>query len=103
MLYKNAADHAEDPAAPKRFKMKFELIINMPVRGKTDAPPAMIHRMVVEHWANDLKDFTDQISKWPFIIVEEFFPGPSGSWKSAVSNGAITVNTDLIGKVREWN
>lgn len=83
--------------------MRFELIINLPVRGKTDAPPAMIHRMVVDHWANDLKEFTALISERPFIIVEEFFPGPSGSWKSAVSNGAITVNTDLIGKVREWN
>ncbi len=87
--------------------MRFELIINLPVRGKKDAPlaasPEMVHRMVVDHRADGLTEFTALISERHFIIVEEFFPGPSGSWKNSVSNGAITVNTDLIGKVREWN
>lgn len=82
--------------------MKFELIMNLPVRGKDNRPPALIQRMVVVHPAQTLKEFTAEISKKPFIVVEEVFPDTHGSWHNPVSNGEITVNTDLIGKAREW-
>jgi hypothetical protein len=82
--------------------MKFELIMNLPVRSKKNAEPALIQRMVVVHQAQTLKEFTMEISKRPFIVVEEVFPDTHGSWHNPVSNGEITVNTDLIGKAREW-
>lgn len=58
--------------------------------------------MVVEHKSKNLNEMTTYISSEPFIIVEEFFPDDSGDWRNPKSNGAITVNTDLIGKVRVW-
>jgi hypothetical protein len=82
--------------------MRFELIVNMPVRGKADEPPALIHRMVVDHKSDSLEEFVAEISYTNLIIVEEFFPDKFYSWRNATSNGEIAINTDLIGKVREW-
>jgi hypothetical protein len=58
--------------------------------------------MVVEHKSKNLNEMTTYISSEPFIIVEEFFPDDFGNWNNPKSNGEITVNTDLIGKVRVW-
>jgi hypothetical protein len=82
--------------------MKFELIVNLPVRSKDNRSPALIQRMVVECNAKSLKEITKIISNEPFIVVEEFFPDDSGNWNNPKSNGEITINTDLIGKVRVW-
>lgn len=80
--------------------MKFEFIINLPTRRKENKQPELVHRMVVEHKAKNLKEMTTYISNEPFITVEEFFPDHTGEFN--FNNGEITVNTNLIAKAKVW-
>ena len=83
--------------------MRFEVILNMPVRGDPDSsrPPALIHRLVVDHSATCLEEFCEALMKYDFIIVEEFFPSKFN--KEYESHGPIAINHHYIGKVKEWD
>ena len=83
--------------------MRFEVIMNMPVRGDPDSskPPSLIHRLVVEHPAKSLAEFAHELMNIDFIIVEEFFPDPVS--KAYKSHGLIALNHRYVGKVKEWD
>lgn len=77
--------------------MKFEVIMNMPVRDG-----ALVHRIVCEHPARSLNDFMDKLADDGFIIVEEFYPKYP---RSAIyeSHGEIALAYSTIGKVKVWD
>lgn len=77
--------------------MKFEVIINMPVR---DGSP--VHRIVAEHPADSLDAFMDQLANDGFIIVDEYWPREVRS-PFYVNHGPIALNYSVIGKVKVWN
>lgn len=83
--------------------MRFEIIMNMPVRGDPDSskPPSLIHRLIVEHPAKSLAEFAHELMNIDFIIVEEFFPDPVS--KAYKSHGLIALNHRYVGKVKEWD
>ena len=77
--------------------MMFELIMNMPVRSSS----ALIHRMVCQHKAESLQEFTMELQQTDFIIVEEFYPKPDTT--VYVTHGPIALNHRFIAKIKEWN
>ena len=83
--------------------MRFEVIMNMPVRGDPDSSrqPALIHRLIVEHSAKSLEEFAHELMNIDFIIVEEFFPGKFS--KEYESHGLVALNHRYVGKVKEWD
>ena len=54
--------------------MRFEIIMNMPVRGDPDSnrSPSLIHRLIVEHPAKSLEAFAHELMNYDFIIVDSF-------------------------------
>lgn len=76
--------------------MRFEIIMNMPVRGG-DA----VHRLIVEHPAKSLSEFAHELMNIDFIIVEEFFPGKFS--KEYESHGLVALNHRYVGKIKEWD
>jgi hypothetical protein len=81
--------------------MRFEIIMNMPVRGNDTQNPALIHRLVVEYPCTGVIDFLNQTIDDDFIIVEEFFPDPAT--KTYKSHGLIALNRRYVGKIKEWD
>lgn len=77
--------------------MMFELIMNMPVR----ASNAPVHRIVCQHKATSLRDFTMALQETDFLIVEEFYPEPHSS--TYTSHGPLALNHRYIGKIKEWS
>ncbi len=89
--------------------MRFEIVMHMPVRGteKRDEPHRsvpqavpLIHRLIVEHSSQSLKDFVQVLQLNDFVIVEEFFPDPYT--KAYASHGHIALNHRYIGKIKQW-
>ena len=76
--------------------MRFEIIMNMPVRGGDS-----VHRLIVEHPAKSLEAFAHELMNIDFIIVEEFFPGKFS--KEYESHGLVALNHRYVGKVKEWD
>jgi len=87
--------------------MKFELIMNMPVRGivnrsTSEAAPSnpLVHRIICEHSAPNLEWFLAEFQKKDFVIVDEFYPdAATGQY---ASHGPIALNYRYIGKIKEW-
>ena len=76
--------------------MMFELILNMPVR----ASNAPVHRIVCQHKAKSLQEFTMELQQTDFIIVEEFYPDKNTAVYT--THGPIALNHRFIGKIKEW-
>ena len=76
--------------------MMLELIMNMPVR----ASNAPVHRIVCQHKAKSLQEFTMELQQTDFIIVEEFYPEAHST--IYVNHGPIALNHRFIGKIKEW-
>jgi hypothetical protein len=76
--------------------MMLELIINMPVRNG-----AVTHRIVCQHPAKSLQEFTMELQQTDFIIVEEFYPKKDTT--VYVNHGPISLNHRIIGKIKEWD
>ena len=81
--------------------MRFEIIMNMPVRGNDNHSPALIHRLVVEYPCTGVIDFLNQTIDDDFFIVEEYFPDPVS--KAYKSHGLIALNRRYVGKIKEWD
>jgi hypothetical protein len=85
--------------------MRFEIIMNMPVRGTASRSPEsapsshLVHRIICEHEAHNLEWFLAEFQKKDFVIVDEFYPDPTGQY---VSHGPIALNYRFIGKIKEW-
>lgn len=80
--------------------MRFEIIMNMPVRGNDANLPALIHRIIVDYPAGSLVDFLNETIDDDFIIVEEFYPGKFS--KEYESHGLVALNRRYIGKIKQW-
>jgi hypothetical protein len=80
--------------------MRFEIIMNMPVRGNDAQPPALIHRIIIEYPCNGLVEFLNETIDDDFIIVEEFYPGKFS--KEYESHGLVALNRRYIGKIKQW-
>jgi hypothetical protein len=76
--------------------MRFEIIMNMPVR---NGDP--VHRLVVEYPCTGVIDFLNQTIDDDFLIVEEFFPDPVT--KAYKSHGLVALNRRYVGKIKEWD
>ena len=75
--------------------MRFEIIMNMPVK-KGD----LVHRLIVEHPAQSLEQFVDELTEFDFVIVEEFFP--DDTIRDYKSHGMIALNRRVVGKIKKW-
>jgi hypothetical protein len=77
--------------------MKFEVIMNMPVRDG-----ALVHRIVCEHPAMSLQSFMDQLADDGYIIVDEYYPEYPRS-PVYVNHGPIALAYATVGKVKVWD
>jgi hypothetical protein len=75
--------------------MRFEMIMNMPTK-RGD----LIHRLVVEHPANSVVEFVNELTEFDFVIVEEFFPDEVT--KAYKSHGLAAINRRYVAKVKKW-
>ena len=82
--------------------MKYEIIVNMPVRPK---PPqrdgALIHRIVCEHPAANVDALMLQAADDGFVVVDEFYPDTDT--RAYKSHGPIALNYTIIGKIKVWD
>jgi hypothetical protein len=89
--------------------MRFEIIMNMPVRGnikpfagsEDSQTPALTHRIIVDYPAQSLVDFLNETIDDDFIIVEEFYPGKFS--REYESHGLLAINRRYIGKIKQWD
>lgn len=83
-------------------KMKFEIIMNMPVRGSLEnKTPALVHRLICEHPATSLEQFTKELQTKDYVIVDEYYPDPQT--KVYINSGTIALNHRYIGKIKTWD
>jgi hypothetical protein len=75
--------------------MKFEIILNMPVRDG-----ALVHRIVCEHTANSVDALMSKAADDGFVVVDEYYPDGSRLY---TNHGPIALSYTVIGKVKFWD
>jgi hypothetical protein len=75
--------------------MKFEIILNMPVRDG-----ALVHRIVCEHPVNSLDALMAKAADDGYVVVDEYYPDNSRLY---TNHGPIALSYTVIGKVKFWD
>jgi hypothetical protein len=75
--------------------MKFEIILNMPVRDG-----ALVHRIVCEHTAGSVDALMAKAADDGFVVVDEYYPDGSRLY---TNHGPIALSYTVIGKVKFWD
>lgn len=76
--------------------MRLQITMNMGSRSG-----AVVHQVLADYPANDLKQFMDVLRAEDFILVEEIHK-KDPPLKPYVSAGPLVINTAMIGKVKEY-
>jgi hypothetical protein len=79
--------------------MKFQISLNIPsYNGK------LVHQIIAEHRAESIVEFCQILNDEKFIILEEFYKEKEtpNSFATYYSVGYVCINTDWVGKVKEF-
>jgi hypothetical protein len=89
--------------------MKFEIILNMPVRPKANTSVkanepnrdgALVHRIVCEHPADNVGALMAKAADDGYVVVDEYYPDNSRLY---TNHGPIALSYTVIGKVKFWD
>ena len=82
--------------------MKYEIIVNMPVRPKSpQRDGALVHRIVCDHPATTVDALMLRAAEDGFIVVDEFYPDTDT--RVYTNYGPIALNYTIIGKIKIWD
>ena len=75
--------------------MRFQITMNMPSRSGNS-----VHQIIGEYPVDSLESFVDELSRYDFVIVEEFYR--RAETQTYESHGMIAINHRFVGKIKPF-